>query len=186
MSHQDYPRLDRRTALKWMLGAAATASIIGRPAFAALGTTAPAAKPYGTDPDLSREYKPGELWPLTFSAAQHRTAAALCAAIIPAEGATPSAAAAGVPDFIDEWISAPYADQQKDRQPVLDGLDWIEQEAQRRFANSFSALDEPRITAICDDICHVPDANRICLTRPSSSPDSATSLPAISTPRRQG
>ncbi len=158
MSRHDHPRLDRRTALKWMLGAAATAAVIGRPAFAALGATAPAAKPYGTDPDLGREYKPGELWPLTFSATQRRTAAALCAAIIPAEGATPSAAAAGVPDFIDEWISAPYADQQKDRSPVLDGLDWIEQEAQRRSGKSFADLDDHQVAAICDDICHAPDA----------------------------
>jgi len=158
MSRHDHPRLDRRTALKWMLGAAATAAVIGRPAFAALGTGAPAAKPYGTDPDLNREYKPGELWPLTFSATQRRTAAALGAAIIPAEGATPSAAALGVPDFIDEWISAPYPDQQKDRTPILDGLDWIEREARHRFGQSFADLGDHQVAAICDDVCHEPDA----------------------------
>ena len=158
MSRHDHPRLDRRTALKWMLGAAATAAVIGRPAFAAFGGGPAAAKPYGTDPELNRAYRPGELWPLTFTAAQHRTAAALCAAIIPAEGATPSAAAVGVPDFIDEWISAPYPDQQEDRTPILAGLDWIEREARHRSGKSFAELDDPAVAAICDDLCHAPDA----------------------------
>ena len=159
MHPHDHPRLDRRTAVKWMLAAAASATVLGRPGLTALGAaTAPIAKPYGTDPELNRDYKPGDLWPLTFSDAQRRTAAALCAAIIPAEGEFPSAAAAGVPDFIDEWISAPYADQQQDRAPLLDGLEWIEREAQRRFGQSFAALDEPQAGAICDDICHAPDA----------------------------
>jgi hypothetical protein len=159
MSHHDHPRLDRRTAVKWMLAAAASAAVLGRPGLTALGAaTTPAAKPYGTDPDLNRDYKPGDVWPLTFSDAQRRTASALCAVIIPAEGQFPSAAAAGVPDFIDEWISAPYADQQRDRPTILDGLEWIEREAQHRFGQSFAALDDHQVAAICDDICHAPDA----------------------------
>ncbi len=154
MSRPDFPRLDRRTAIKWMLGAAASLTVLNRPA-AAAGPAA--AKPYGTDPALNRDYKPGDCWPLTFTDGQRRTAAALCAAIIPADDHSPSAASVGVHDFIDEWISAPYPDQQKDRQPVLAGLDWIEAEAQRRFGRGFAELEESQTAAICDDLCHQPD-----------------------------
>jgi len=158
------PRLDRRTAIKWMLTAAASAvalrgtSFAVPPAAAASDAAAPAGKPYGTDADLNRDYKPGELWPLTFSDAQRRTAAALCAAIIPADDLSPSAASLGVPDFIDEWISAPYPDQKRDRQPILDGLAWINAEASRRYGREFAELDGPQAAAICADICHAPDA----------------------------
>ena len=61
-------------------------------------------------------------------------------------------------DFLDEWISAPYPDQQKDRQPLLDGLAWIEAEAQRRFGKSFADLDGSQTGALCDDLCHAPEA----------------------------
>jgi hypothetical protein len=158
MSHHDHPRLDRRTALKWMLTAAASAVALGRPPLTAADAAAPSGRPYGTDPELNRDYKPGDLWPLTLSDAQRRTAAALCAAIIPADDQSPSAASVGVQDFIDEWISAPYPDQQKDRQPVLDGLAWIDAEAQRRFEKNFADLDDKQTSAICEDLCHAPDA----------------------------
>ncbi len=158
MSRHDHPRLDRRTALKWMLTAAASAVALGPRSLAAPGAAAPSGKPYGTDPELNRDYKPGDLWPLTLSDAERRTAAALCAAIIPADDQSPSAASVGVHDFIDEWISAPYPDQQKDRQPVLDGLAWIDAEAKRRFGKNFADLDDKETAAICDDLCHAPDA----------------------------
>lgn len=154
--HDETPRLDRRTAIKWMLTAAAGLAALNRQSLGAAAV--PSAKGYGTDPELNRDYKPGDLWPLTFSDAQRRTAAALCVAIIPADEHSPSAASVGVHDFIDEWISAPYVAQQKDRQPILDGLAWIDAEAKRRFEKNFADLDEKQAAAICSDICHAPDA----------------------------
>ena len=160
MSSPDYSRLDRRTAVKWMLTAAAGAVVLGRPSFgrSVPPAAAPSGQGYGTDADLTKEYKPGDLWPLTLSDTQHRTAAALCAMIIPADEKSPSAASVGVHDFIDEWISAPYPDQQKDRPVVLAGLDWIDAEARRRFGKGFADLDERQAAAICDELCHAPDA----------------------------
>jgi len=152
-------RLDRRTAIKWMLTASAALavgprSLPGAPAQAA----APATKGYGTDPLLNQDYAPGAFWPLTLTDAQRRTAAALCALIIPAENGVPSAADLKVHDFIDEWISAPYPDQLKDRPLVLEGLAWIDAEAGRRFGKSFADLTAPQQSAIADDICHEPEA----------------------------
>ena len=148
-------RVDRRTAFKWVLAAWAGMPLQLR-AFAA--EAASATEGYGTDPDLTKIYQPGELWPLTLTEAQRRTAAALCDVIIPADAESPSASAVGVVDFLDEWISAPYPEQQKDRKVLLAGLAWLDAEAKGRFGADFAALDKVQKTAICDDICYVPRA----------------------------
>lgn len=138
-----------------MMTAAASLALLDRQAARA---EAPVSKGYGMDPVLNRDYKPGDLWPLTFTDAQRRTATALCAAIIPADDQSPSAATVGVPDFIDEWISAPYPRQQADRKPILDGIAAIDTESQKRFTKNFADLDDQQIAAILNDICHPPDA----------------------------
>ncbi len=150
-------RMDRRDAIKWMLTAAASIAVLKSDTLAA-DAAAPSGKGYGTDPDLLKEYKPGDVWPLTFTDPQRRTAAALCDVIIPEDAKSPSASALHVHEFIDEWISAPYPDQQRDRPVVLEGLAWINAEAQKRFGNDFSNLVRKQQTMICDDICHVPNA----------------------------
>jgi hypothetical protein len=63
-----------------------------------------------------------------------------------------------VHDFIDEWISSPYPEQQGDRAIVLSGLAWINAETQRRFAKDFADLDAAQTKAVCDDLCHAPEA----------------------------
>ncbi len=152
-------RLDRRTAIKWMLAATAAAAITDHPAFGAPAQAAtPATKGYGTDALLNKEYAPGAFWPLTMTDHQRRTSAALCGFIIPAEGAVPSAADLKVHDFIDEWISSPYTDQKGDRETVLNGLAWIDTEAGKRFGKDFADLGHAEMCAIADDICHAPDA----------------------------
>ncbi len=150
------PRIDRRTALKWMLAASASMVLASQRGLA-LGSPPPA-RPYGTDPDMVKGYKPGELWPLTFTDAQRATVAALCDVVIPAEDGSPSASAVGVVDFIDEWVSAPYPDQVHDREIVLPGLAWIDEEATKRFARKFAELTDDQKHAICDDICYAPKA----------------------------
>ena len=147
-------RMDRREAIKWMLAATATVSLLNFRSFGA-GVSATG---YGTDPDLMKDYKPGDLWPLTFTKEQHRAAAALCDVIIPADDKSPSAGRLGVPDFIDEWISAPYPEQQADRQEILSGLAWLSQESENRFGKGFADLDDQQKCNICDDICYVPKA----------------------------
>ncbi|RXK56781.1 gluconate 2-dehydrogenase subunit 3 family protein [Oleiharenicola lentus] len=146
-------RLDRRAALKWMIAAGATLAAAGGPMRASGQAAPPATKGYGTDPLLNKEYAPGDVWPLTMTDAQRRTAAALCALIIPAEGGVPSAADLKVHDFIDEWISAPYPDQLRDRETVLEGLVWLNRESRARFGEDFAALTEVQQSAIADDIC---------------------------------
>jgi hypothetical protein len=158
MSPPDLPRLDRRTAIKWMLAASATAALNDRTVFGAPSAAAPATKGYGADAVLNKEYAPGSFWPLTMTEHQRKTAAALCALIIPAEGKVPSAADLKVYDFIDEWISSPYEEQHGDREIVLAGLTWIDLEAGKRFGKDFAGLELKQQGAIADDLCHAPDA----------------------------
>ena len=152
-------RVDRRTAIQWVWAASVSvpflkASVPG--AAAALATIGP--EGYGTDPDLQKVYAPGELWPLTFTVEQRRIATALCDSIIPEDAHSPSAAAVGVVDFIDEWISAPYPKQQEDRRVILAGLEWLDAEGGRRFSRSFILLETEQRASICDDICFAQKA----------------------------
>src|SRR5436190_7022377 len=148
----DLKRMDRRAAIKWMLaGAAGVAALESR------GVSAtPPPVGYGTDPNLVDSYQPGDLWPLTFTSQQHCTATALCDLILPADEKSPSAGQLLVQEFIDEWISAPYPKMQRDRQTILEGLDWLNTECQKRFQRSFVDLTDSRKFAICDDICFQP------------------------------
>ena len=150
-------RMDRREAIKWMMTATASAALLDQNLLAASTATA-AAKGYGTDPDLTKIYKPGDLWPLTFNDAQRKTAAALCDVIIPQDGRGPAASTVYVHDFIDEWISAPYPGHAEDRKVITEGLAWLNQEAQKRFGANFEDLVVRQKTAICDDICYVAKA----------------------------
>ena len=99
-------RMDRRDAIKWMMTAVATSALLERDAFGATATRdtrsgGKAGVGYGTDPDILKVYKPGDLWPLTFTDAQRATAAVLCEVIIPADAKGPGAAAVRVHEFID-------------------------------------------------------------------------------------
>jgi len=143
--------MDRRTTIKWVLAASAAWPLLREGTGRA--DPLPAAHGYGTDPNLLKVYKPGELWPLTLSAPQRRLAGILADIIIPDDGHSQSASSVGVVDFIDEWVSAPYPDCQRDRPIVLGGLDWLDAEAARRFGKNFAELDAAQQTTICDDIC---------------------------------
>jgi hypothetical protein len=98
-------------------------------------------------------YKPGNLWPLTFTKEQRQAASALCDVILPADERSPSASHLKVHDFIDEWISAPYPKQREDKQVILEGLAWLETESQKRFGKSFQKLEEAQTRQIADSVC---------------------------------
>jgi Gluconate 2-dehydrogenase subunit 3 len=150
---------DRRTTIKWMLAAAASMPLLNQRAAAEEVTAALiVAKGYGTDPKLTQLYHHGDVWPLTLSAAERRTAAALCNVILPVDEHSPSAEGVGVVDFIDEWVSAPYPRQLEDKPVVSEGLAWMDAESLLRFDQYFADLDELRQRAICDDICYEPKA----------------------------
>jgi hypothetical protein len=156
-------RLPRRVVFKWMAAAAAAINLDGLPAFAGDPATGlpplPAGtKGYGTDPKLMTSYAPGDVWPLTFTADQKRTVTALADLILPADDLGPAASELRVPDFIDEWISAPYPGQMKDRELIIPGLAWLEIESAVRFVAPFPTLTPAQQRAIIDDICSIKRA----------------------------
>jgi hypothetical protein len=142
--------MDRRTSLQWLLAASAANPVITAAAKAPAKTEA---KKIGTDPDLVRRYKSGDLWPLSFTERERRCAGALCALIIPADERSPSAADLHVEAFIDEWISAPYDDQKADRAVILKGLAWLDAESEKRFGAVFAAAKPEQQVQIANEIC---------------------------------
>jgi hypothetical protein len=159
MSTPEPARIDRRVAIKWMLTATAGAMLTSPHLFGAedASTTAPLRRPgrgYGTDPDLVKGYKPGDLWPLTFTSAQRRQAAALCDIIIPADDHSPSASSVGVVDYIDEFVSAPYPDLVEEGKKILAGLDWLDAESNRQFGAPFAEATDSQRASLCDAIAN--------------------------------
>ncbi len=152
MTDGDLNRMGRRQALKWVATALA-ALPLGE--WNSSGAGLPELKHALTDPDL---FHPGKLWDRALTPAELRAVTALCEVIIPADDRSPGAAAVRVPDFIDEWVSAPYPIQQEDQKRIREGLVWLDAEARKRFAREFADLTGDQKTKICDDICHLPKA----------------------------
>ena len=161
---------DRRTTIKLIMAAAAGAPVLRASAtdpsdfqpdpVAARNVQqyVPLLDGYGTDPDLTKAYEKGEFWPLTLTPEQRQLATALCDLIIPADEHSPSASAVGAVDFIDEWISAPYPQQRRDRATVLSGFVWLDGAAQLQIRQPFTKLQAAQQRAICDRICDVSRA----------------------------
>ncbi len=106
---------------------------------------------YGTDPIVSNPTVP---WPLTLSNAQRDQVAVLSDIICPADERGPAATDVGVPDVIDEWVSAPYSSQQRDRVQVVNGLQWLDDEAQLRFGSNFVTASASQQIEIVEDIAY--------------------------------
>jgi len=167
MSIQDVPapdsanlefRLPRREVLKWFAAATVAMQLDPIENLSLAATPVTSAKGYGTDPDLTGHYEPGDFWPLSFNAAQRQVVTALADLILPADQLGPAASELRVPDFIDEWISAPYPKQLADRKKILPGIEWLDKESHARFTKEFAKLAESQMRAIIDDICWPPDA----------------------------
>ena len=148
--------ISRRVALQWISSATAAIPLLEREVSAAekSGVRPPSvfAKGYGPDPDIIRQYKPGDLWPLTFTKDQRRLIMVLCDIIMPADETSPSASSLNVHDFVDEWISSPYPAQKADRKIILEGLDLLDEKAVRRGQPNFVSLKGKDQLVICEDL----------------------------------
>jgi hypothetical protein len=107
----------------------------------------PPASGYGRDPDLMAPKVP---WPLTLGEVQRTTVDLLGDMILPADERSPGAGTLGVGAFVDEWISAPYPIQRKDREQVLGGLIWLDAQSSAAHGAVFTALTPPRRAALLD------------------------------------
>lgn len=152
--------LARRAALRRLaiLGAAsAGATTAGRGEAAPAPANGPPPSPVPgrpTRPPTDQDQQSPELWwEKVLTKDELRTLSVLCDLILPADERTPAASALGVPDFVDEWVSAPYPIQQADLQAIRGGLAWLDLEARRRFGKVFTGLSLAQRSAIADDLC---------------------------------
>jgi hypothetical protein len=134
--------LSRREALKRVIGVSIALSSLNISSYGAV-------QGIGTDPNLHKKEIP---WPRVLTDEEKRTVTALGDIIVPADEFGPAASAVGVPDFIDEWVSAPYEAQQKDQKVIRPGLEWINDAAKKRFKKPFAECTLADQTAIVDDI----------------------------------
>jgi hypothetical protein len=137
-------QLSRREALKRVIGLSIALSAMEMPAFANTPV-----RGIGTDPNLLKKDIP---WPLVLTAAEMKIVTALADLIVPADEHGPAASAVGVPDFINEWVSAPYEQQQDDLAIIRPGLAWIDAESQKRFGKAFGDASTEQQTTILDEI----------------------------------
>ena len=154
MNPDEYVRINRRAALKWVSAALVAFPMLQWRGFAQT-TSTNGFQPTLSDPDL---LNPGKLWDRVLTRAELRAVAALCNVIIPADEKSPSATQVGLPDFIDEWVSAPYPTQQADLKKLRAGIAWLNAESNKRFKHHFAALSDDLRIKICDDICYAPKA----------------------------
>lgn len=153
--------MDRRTALVWV---GLVAAAIGGGQYLGLGGSRDPIKGpgYGRDPNLN---DPAKYWERTLTVDQLAAVKLLCDFILPAEGSAPAASALHVHDFIDEWVSAPYPDQQADRNIFLDALEWLDHEASRRAgAARFTAAQPAVREAIMVDLAEGKGAGKVAPT----------------------
>ncbi len=141
------PKISRRTALIWV-GAVGAAAAAGTGVVIYRDAIFPDAKVpgYGTDPKLNPPAKAA--WPRLLSDDELQAAAVLSDFILPASATAPAASALGIPDFIDEWISAPYPDQVEDRPVIRDGLKAL---ARKLAGDRTAALEALRTSKETDD-----------------------------------
>ncbi len=138
-----YEQLTRRDALKRVIGLSIALSAMEMPAFAQTPMG------IGRDPNLLKKEIP---WPLVLTEAEMKTAKVLADLIIPADDNGPAASAVDVAGFINEWVSAPYEQQQADLKIVRDGLAWLDGYAGKKFGKPFAELPEQSQLAILDEI----------------------------------
>ena len=151
--------ISRRETLSWMSAALASPWLAGmaEPALAQgemglwkdVDVTAITGPGYGTDPNL---VKPSVPWPLTLGEDQRASLRIAADLMLPADDRSPSGSAVGLDVFIDEWVSAPYPDQQRDRVLVVSGLVWLDAESKHRFGADFRQITDAQRRTIFDSI----------------------------------
>jgi len=86
--------------------------------------------------------------PKFFTAAEYRTVRVLVDMIIPRDERSGSATDAGVPEFMDFWMS----DRPASQKWMRDGLTWIDAQSNSRFGKPFADASQTQREAILNDI----------------------------------
>src|SRR5262245_26856551 len=113
----------RRKVLQ-MIAATGAAATVSTYSIQGLGAPAIATGVrYGVDPDL---LNPKVTWGKSLAREHLLALQILGDIIIPADEHSPKASDLNIADFVNEWVSAPYPEQQADRRTLLAGLKWLD------------------------------------------------------------
>lgn len=112
---------------------------------------------YGQDVDVNN---PVVTWDKTLNTNQLKNLTVIGDIIIPADDRSPSASHLNITDFVDEWVSAPYPDQQEDRKIIIEGLDRFNKQANGLDARYFHNLTADQQAAMFETLAKsVEDGN---------------------------
>jgi len=143
--------LSRRDAFKLLAAASAAGAIFPRTAQA---QTPPALTPVvGSsmlDPDFQNPVSP---WGKLLSPPELATFAVLVDLILPADADSPAATEVGVPEFLNDWVSAPYPQNVEDRELLRGGVAWLNSHSYSKHGTGFVEIPVADQTAILDSIC---------------------------------
>lgn len=133
-------RFKRRDILKLMTAVPGAAAISFAPAVAKAVAAAEVL-----------ENGPATYQPKVLNAHEWKTVRVLCEVIIPADQSSGSAAQAGVPEFIDDWLEFTGGDLLTQ---IRGGLAWLDRESSRLFGNDFVDCDSSQQKQILDRIAY--------------------------------
>lgn len=149
-TEQQLTRISRREVIKWFATTAAASQLGSTGLLGQESGVLP--QGYGSDPKVTGIYKAGDFWPLTLDRGQHRLVTFLADLILPEDEYGPAASALRVPDFVDEWVSAPYPRQQSDRKKILPGLALMNELSQKQHGKDFADLSVRQGSTMLDKI----------------------------------
>ena len=155
------PSLSRRDTLKWLTGTVA-AGTAGGAAIGAPRETEPVPNAWPVrhpihDPNFMVA-KAESAWQMVMTKEELSTTKALADLILPKDGLGPAASEVGVPEFINDWISAPYDKNHEDGEVIRGGIGWLNTHSFKQFEKGFDELSLAQQTSIVDAICHPENA----------------------------
>src|SRR5207253_4213991 len=133
--------------------------------FQILGSAVPAAVAVGAAGTLEAQHQHGEgfgeskpakqpFQRQVFNDHQWKTVQVLCDLIIPADESGPSASAAKIPEFLDDWIAfrTEQDGNQNFRGEMLGGLMWLDRESNKASGKDFVDADAAAQKQLLDRI----------------------------------
>ncbi|MBL4838790.1 MAG: gluconate 2-dehydrogenase subunit 3 family protein [Kordiimonadaceae bacterium] len=128
--------MNRRRVLQ-MIAAAGPAVALMSSGISA-GESPVVSKGYGKDVDM---HNPQVTWTKILTEDELKNVVVLCDIVIPEDEKSPSASALDIPDFVNEWVSAPYPTQEKDKETILGGIAYLNKQANSLYGkNQFHEL----------------------------------------------
>ncbi len=146
--------LSRRSVFKLVAAASAAGAVLPAGAEPPKPLTRHFKNPL-SDPDYTNPSIP---WDKPMEESELATLAVLVDLILPADEDSPAASAIGLPDFLNEWVGAPYPENREDHDTIRGGVSWINTHSFKQHGKDFKNLPVGEQTAILDSICDASKA----------------------------